>query len=115
MELEENDQIDRGPPANRVAVGDEIAHKGKIEGALKMSVEMIVRYSRLEGNQYGTLKVAHFGWTEHCTPPFIIDAWEMLLPSRCDFQQPGAHWCLAVEIGADRERKARQRGSIPAH
>ena len=79
-----------GRPPRGVTIGNEIAHKCEIEGAFEMSIEMVVRASA-DSREISdrTIKIARFGWTEHGTPPFDVDLWEMLPFAACDFQQPG--------------------------
>ena len=91
MELEENDRINRRPTARSVAISNEIAYKREIEGALELPIEVVWGNGRFQRDQHRTIKIARFGGTEHCTPPFDMDSRKMLLPSCCDFQQPGSY------------------------
>ncbi len=73
MEFEEDDGIDRGATACRIAVGDEIADKGEIERTVEMAVEMISGDERFEGNVCERGEGPQFGTHHRGIAPTLND------------------------------------------
>jgi hypothetical protein len=73
LETEEDFGIDGRATAAGVAVGGKIAHESEIEDAVEVTIEMILRHRRLEGDEDGTIEVTVLGRAEHGASPFRTD------------------------------------------